>query len=185
MQRPRVALGEWLQHSTQTADIRELQAVCQRLMRHERPLYDAAAKIVQSGVLPDALFQSQSHTVNPALLFMMHACTSGLGRGSQDEIVPPVLVANIPADSTNRADVGEVWWLYSGGRPYLAEVWVDGEVPESRLPHLDRGTIKGRLVSRPLGQRAPPIKLSPQSIAKCIYSEWYTLSSKCCSVLCL
>jgi hypothetical protein len=67
--------------------------------------------------------------------------------------------------------VGEVWWLFDQGRPYLAEVFKEGEVPASRLPHLDRSSVKGRHVARLL-DRHSTVKLLPRSARLCLFTAW-------------
>jgi hypothetical protein len=75
-----------------------------------------------------------------------------------------------------------VWWLYEGGRPYLAEVFKQGAIPDCRLPYLDRSTIKGKDVTRALGQQAPRIRLVAPSSRRFPYTEWYEHNSHYCSL---
>jgi hypothetical protein len=184
-QRPRVALGGWLQDSTQSADIRQVHAHLQRLSKHEPAVHDAAVQLLQSGEsLPDLLFRSNSPAVNPAILCMMHACTTALCKGSQQVKVTQSAGKSSAAAVTNRPHVGEVWWLFDQGRPYLAEVFENGAVPDSRLPHLQRSTIKGRHVARPLGEQRPAIKLIAHRAKMCMYTSKCANNPIFCSTQC-
>jgi hypothetical protein len=75
VQRQKTKLGAWLEHSTQSVDRRELVMLMDRLMNHEPDTFNSAAAILQTGDMPSLLFRPGLCTVNPALLYLMHAST--------------------------------------------------------------------------------------------------------------
>jgi hypothetical protein len=173
--RPRQVLGEWLQHSYQSVDIRAVQLTMERLKVHEPHTYEAAAALLRTGT-PSSLLMRDDHTVNPAILCLVHASDLSCQYLPVTPCVPTRVCSPPGAQCCDAGAeaVGEVWWLFDQGRPYLAEVFNKGEVPASRLPHLDRSSIKGRHVARLLG-RQQTIKLLPHSARMCLFTPWCAL----------
>jgi hypothetical protein len=180
-----VKLGQWLRGSTQSVDVRELRQLMERLKCHELDTYRNLEDILHSGKIPGLLFSPDLSRANPALLCLMHfsrsasvaACTS----------VPTHMNAPLPVSSMSKnqpaqqpfdqncvaGGVGEVWWLFDSGAPYLAEVFKGGAVPAGRLPHMDRSSIQGKHVARVLGRRHSFIKLLARSARIILFTAWY------------
>jgi hypothetical protein len=78
--------------------------------------------------------------------------------------------------------VGEVWWLFDSGVPYLAEVFSGGDVPTGRLPHVDKGSIHGKHVVRVLGRRHSFVKLVARSARIILFTAWCAPSSQAPSI---
>jgi hypothetical protein len=198
VQRPRIKLGGWLQHSTQSVETRELRMVMERLKQHEPDTYSSVAAGLQAGTMPTLLFCPDLCTVNPALLYMMHAlqcaspssrsrlpstpCTAAqLSGQNRDDSAEQMCDAGEDSD----AAVGEVWWLFDSATPYLAEVFPHGAVPGRRLPHMDKSSIRGRHVARVLGRRSKFVKLVAHSARMCLFTAWCASLSQIndCSVI--
>jgi hypothetical protein len=155
--------------------IHEVQNTMERLREHEPGIHETAERLLRTGTLL-SLLASSDHTVNPAILFLMHASTLSCQYLPATLHVPPTPPSPPGAQCCDAGTeaVGEVWWLFDQGRPYLAEVFKAGEVPACRLPHLDRSSIKGRHVARLLG-RQQTIKLLPHSARMCLFTPWCAL----------
>jgi hypothetical protein len=68
--------------------------------------------------------------------------------------------------------VGECWWLFDTGRPYLAEVFKDGTLPEGRFPHMDKRRFQGKTIARVLGQQRQIIKTVAPKARTYKFSTW-------------
>jgi hypothetical protein len=156
-----------------------------RLKNHEPETYSSAAALLQTGTMPDLLFRQESCTVNPALLYLMHAsqcasisCHTSLPAmpGSVAPVSGPQLAdcaqQTCGAGECKIGAVGEVWWLFDAGIPYLAEVFKGGAVPEGRLPHMDKRSIRGRHVARILGRQFQFVKMVASTARMCLFSAW-------------
>jgi hypothetical protein len=155
----------------------------QRLKNHEPDTYRSLEDTLQSGTMPSLLFCRDLCRANPALLTLMH-----LSRHAS--VVSSTCVPSPPRVPTQQASmqqsnqlslqpncaagaVGEVWWLFDSGAPYLAEVFTGGDVPTGRLPHVDRGGIHGKHVARVLGRRHSFVKLVARSARIILFTAWY------------
>jgi hypothetical protein len=161
-----------------------------RLKNHEPDTFNSAAAILQTGDMPSLLFRPGLCTVNPALLYLMHAST-GAGVSGHTYLpacpsagprltVPTTAQSNeLPCDAGEGQGlaVGEVWWLFNSGSPYLAEVFKCGAVPEKRLPHMDKSSIGGRHVARILGRRTRFIQMVALTARMCLFSAWCVLGT--------
>jgi hypothetical protein len=185
VQRPRVKLGAWLRHSTQSVDSRELQMLMDRLKHHEPETYSTTAARLRTGTMPMLLFSHDLCPVNPALLYLMHASHCALQSSQRNLPATPSTATwlsgpqqvdsaedECDAGETPSGAVGEVWWLFDSGTPYLAEVFSRGAVPDCRLPHLDRSNIRGRHVVRVLGSRCSFAKVVSATARMCLFTAW-------------
>jgi hypothetical protein len=180
-----VKLGQWLRQSTQSVDVREIRQVLERLKHHEPDQYQSLEDILQSGKYPDLLFARDLARANPALLCLMHLSRSASVASCTTvptQVNAPLQVSSLsmlqpamaPLDrSCVAGDVGEVWWLFDAGAPYLAEVFKGGDVPAGRLPHVDRSSIRGKHVARVLGRRHSFVKLLGRSARIILFTAWY------------
>jgi hypothetical protein len=159
VQKPYIALGQWLRHSDEAVPVESLKRLMARFQLQEQQQHADTAAMLLTGTMPNLLF---SASVNPALLCIMHAYHTHSAKVRGYLPCPCVLPQSNPCTSpTENSDVaclsyaraiGEVWWLFDAERPYLAEVFKKGDVPNNRLPHLDRSTLKGQHIARMLGR---------------------------------
>jgi hypothetical protein len=159
-----------------------------RLKKHKPKQYENAAALLDSGSMPSLVFGDHAHAkgVNPAILYMLHASgdrlpsastsqpvssrTSTCGSGPRDT---DNLTQRHPTAEGYKAAVGEVWWLFDSGRPYLAEVFRSGTVPEGRLPHVDKRSTQGRTIARVLGKTSQFIEIVAPSARTYMFSTGY------------
>jgi hypothetical protein len=179
VQKPQTTLGQWLRSSTEAVPVQSLHLLMDRFKKHERKQHTATAILLGSGMMPDLLYSASSRNINPAMLCLMHAC--GMARTSNQALLPalPEPVASTPpptlcthSGDTSTHELGEMWWLFDAD-PYLAEVFKNGIVPGSRLPHMDRTAVNGDHVARILGCDRPRTKLVQKKAAMCLYTRRY------------
>jgi hypothetical protein len=155
-----------------------------RLENHEAQQHARAATLLSSGEMPDLLYSADSNCINPAILCCMHACRKASYKkhvylpAPHRDISHPVCSMPAPASITatcveiSMQEIGEVWWLFDAEQPYLAEVFKNGQVPESRLPHMDRSMMKGNHVARVLGSTRHHIKMLRPNASMFLYTPW-------------
>jgi hypothetical protein len=163
---PQATLGQWLQYTTDRVSVQCLTQLMGRMEEHEPKRHTEAATLLSNGVWPDLLYESTC--VNAAVLCMMHALRSHSLQA--DPFLPAITTHSPTGVEINTQDIGEVWWLFDAEWPYLAEVFKSGEVPSSRLPHMDRRQLAGKDVARILGPTKPNIKVLRSKMTKCPYS---------------
>jgi hypothetical protein len=152
-------------------------------MEEQRPeVHAAAANLLSTGAMPALLF-SETCTVNPAILCCMHASSRYTPEGVK-YLPTPVYdavhtvarssPANLSDPGRRAPEIGQVWWLSEEDQPYLAEVFVDGKVPGSRLPHLDRKLLsqEDKHVARSIGVAVEHTKLIDKTAPMCLYCPW-------------
>jgi hypothetical protein len=161
----------------------------ERLATHEKKQHDAAEALILAKPFPDLLFcAGPDRSLNPAILCCMHA--SIIARSPKSIYLPaPDEVRNVSmgaqtqeSEVSSTMETGEVWWLFDGPLPYLAEVFPNGEVPESRLPHLERRGVDGNPVARRLGGHRQYIKVMRNEPSMCLYSKWCGADLSSCTV---
>jgi hypothetical protein len=186
VQKEAVSLGRWLQSSAEPVPARWMQQMTSRLETHEKQQHDEATALLSTGKFPAVLYSAVNHNpVQPAILCIMHACEIAKRNKlvylpvPQRDVVchvssSPPLARDNPAgtDSNWQEKVGEVWWLFDAEQPYLAEVFKNGQVPDSRLPHLDRSIVKGRDVAHILGRSRQHIKTLRPNATRILYTPW-------------
>jgi hypothetical protein len=132
--------------------------------------------------MPSLLFCRELCRANPALLTLMHLSRRA-SVVSSTCVPPPLHVPTQMASMQQSAQeslqpncdagaVGEVWWLFDSGVPYLAEVFSGGHVPTGRLPHVDKGSFHGKHVARVLGRRHSFVKLVAHSARIILFTAW-------------
>jgi hypothetical protein len=177
LQKPQATLGQWLRSSTETVPVRCLELLMRRLEHHEAQQHARAATLLSSGEMPDLLYSADSSCVNPAVLCIMHACEIAKRNKLVYLPVPHrdvVCQGNPAGTDSSWQEVGEVWWLFDADQPYLAEVFKNGRVPSSRLPHMDRSScLKGNHIARVLGCTRPRLKVVSSKQTFCLYTPWY------------
>lgn len=148
-----------------------MHQLMKRLKDHAPHLHSEAAAILSSGTFPHVLFNSDA---NPAILSCMHASLSAKNQGN-------VYLSAAETDSSarkclqteiNPQDIGQVWWLFDAPQPYLAEVFVGEDLPDSRLPHLERPAVKGCHVARMLGRTNQHVNVLRKKPAMCLFTPW-------------
>lgn len=185
MQRRRPALGTWLQDFSQIVDVKEMRNWLQRMKEWEPHRYSAAVAAIEQRTSLPQLFSLQL-PLNPVLLYLLHHLTSSM-RPCHHTLETPVQAspellssrsgddarASCPAGGDHKkVAVGEVWWLFDVRQPYLAEVFKDGNIPCTRLPYLDRSSVRGMHVARLLGKTTSKVKILPKSARFCLYTPW-------------
>jgi hypothetical protein len=161
-----------------------MRRLMRRLKAHEPELHAQAAAVLKSGTMPALLYSADSLLVNPALLCCLHAKRT---YRSPATVYLPVrsrastfegdhLSVAVPS-TTNTDDVvqqlGEVWWLFDAEQPYLVEVFTDGKIPSSRLPHLDRAAFRGKHAARVLGSTRLETKTVSKKAHHVLFTPWY------------
>jgi hypothetical protein len=169
--------------------------VVKRFKKHKPKTYRAAAALLKTGAMPSLLFSAgmRDVKVNPAMLYMMHASSSpspaaGTSQPDSSRWCGPQETDSLAQHNTAaevfKGAVGEIWWLFDSGRPYLAEVFQGDNVPEGRLPHVDRGGITGKTIARIIGRRTHFIKVVAPKARRYPFSAWYdtclSLVRGCC-----
>jgi hypothetical protein len=171
LQKPRATLGRWLQTSQEAVTLKTLELLLARLQRHEPEQHQKAEALLSTGTMPNLLYSTESNGTSPAILCFMHAC-----RTLKRQIYLPEFRRDTappgPGVEVDMQDLGEVWWLFDADRPYLAEVFVNGQVPRCRLPHLDRTVVQGRHVARVLGRSKHHIKVLREKATTFLYTPW-------------
>lgn len=190
VQKPRVQLSRWLQHSTQAVAWRSVASLLHRL-EHHTGLMEQAKEVLKEATFLEALFSDTSRSINPALLTLVHAY-SRRPAGTRDEgFMSAPLPASLagptvgvgsegPLHVENGDDasdsVGDVFWLFDKGAatPYLAEVFTDG-LPDNRLPHVRRRTVKGGYISRVLGADVDFVRVVADGVKRVMFTQWCVL----------
>jgi hypothetical protein len=152
--------------------VKRIRKLMNRMAVHDHKRYTQAAECLSSGKMPDVLYCG-SHNVNPAIVCLLHATKENTS--SKIIYLPAPASNSTPFEAhepTAVSDVGEVWWLFDADQPYLAELFEDGKVPASRLPHLDRTRVAGKHVARVLGGERTQIKLIEKKAAMVVYTPW-------------
>ena len=179
-------LADWLQFSHSSVRSAPIAALLQRVKKWEPEVYSTLERQLASRPL-SSILQDSTVPANPALLCMMDAVN--LARTAGEGYLPlhatpvaacsdgPALVSSAaashpisseqqeqPGALSEAPQIGEITWLFDGGSPYLAEVFAGSSVPESRLPHFDRNSVKpGRRVVRVLGETVKFVKTIPSN----------------------
>ena len=163
-----------------------------RLEKHEPDQHAHAATLLSAGTMPSLLYSANIKSVNPALLCCMHASRTALVKhvylsaprlDSSLSVcsVPPTACSNpvlqdprtaLTCVETCMQELGEVWWLFDAEQPYLAEVFKNGTVPGSRLPHVDRSVAKGNHLARVLGCSRQRMKMVRRNASMCLFTPW-------------
>jgi hypothetical protein len=161
-----------------------------RLEYHVPAKHKQTLNFLSSGTMPDLLYHANMPHVNPAILYCMHAnrtvATTNIlylphpeGSGvvtphalpAPNPICSEAAASNTPSNvEATRPDIGIVWWLFDADKPYLAEVFENGNVPNSRLPHLDRSMAKGNHLARILGCTRQQVKVVSRKATMCLYT---------------
>lgn len=184
VQKPRVQLSRWLQHSTQAVAWRSVASLLHRLERHTG-LVERAKEVLKEDTFLEALFSDTNRDVNPALLTLVHAYSNR--PGARDEVfMPAPLPASLagpaygvcskrafPNEHDMQDCVGDVYWLFDKGAatPYLAEVFTGG-LPDHRLPHVRRRTVTGGHIARVLGAKADFVRFLPDGVKRVLFTQW-------------
>ena len=142
-------LGTWLQHSTGSVRVIELQRLLARLEQQEPQSYRDTEALLQTGAMPQLVFSSDIGAVNPALLYCMHASHSAcrehrvfLPSPNCDlQTLPDHELRDMTLTPSCAQEVGEVWWLFDAEGPYLAEVFQHGQVPQVKTCQMAHGWL--------------------------------------------
>jgi hypothetical protein len=171
VQRPLETLGRWLQASTEAVAVATVKKLMARLEKHEPRLHSRAESLLSTGTMPPLMFCASSVSVNPALLCCMHACHTYSSKTHAYLPCPENTDAGVELVAQDIA-IGEVWWLLDAEQPYLAEVFMDGDVPNNRLPHVNRCARKGMHVARLLGDARNRTKEVSKKARMCLFTPW-------------
>jgi hypothetical protein len=152
---------------------------------HEPEQHAQAAALLSSGTMPALLYCADRLSVNPALLCCLHAKRT---YRSPKTVYLPVPSRASSSDTDHRSmavpsttntgsesivqQLGEVWWLFDAEQPYLVEVFRDGMIPSSRLPHVNRAALRGRDVARVLGSSKLEIKVVSRKAHHLLFTPW-------------
>jgi hypothetical protein len=166
--------------------VRTMVLLMARHKKHEPEQHAQAEALLASGAFPNILYRADvtSPTVNPAILCCLHASIKGrsnnlafLPTPCRDISLVHAVTSqpgNVGASDTcvhtHVQDIGELVWLSDAPSPYLAEVFWEGNIPSSRLPHVDRDEVKGKHVARVLGSTPLEVKVLGRKVTTILYT---------------
>jgi hypothetical protein len=163
--------GAVAQASREAVTVKTLELLLARLQRHEPEQHQKAEELLSTGTLPNLLYCTESHGTNLTVLCCMHACCTVKKQVYLPEPRRDAAPTGTGVEAVEQ-DLGEDRWLFDADQPYLAEVFMNGQVPGSRLPHLDRSIMKGRHVARVLGRSRHHIKVLRENSTMFLYTPW-------------